>query len=211
MQGKYRTNLKNMRFLSSCPRLALSFLALGTITFLAACGSSEKELPPPPAEISNRDVAPLAKAPVKQVKQTLNLGAADTLSAALDILKRQNLSIERFDPVTGLIETSWVEMSDRHCGRRSFGAPVRCRSSFAFKVDEFENIHSVVNARFEQRCSMNEDLPLSCLASEGERIMVSVIDELRALDEAVTPKPGWWTVTKSRHQIEPHQTDPTLE
>ncbi len=162
----------------------------------AGCGSENKKPPPPPPEeISNRDVSPVIHLPVRQVRQTLNLTRGETMSVALEILKRNNIPVDRLDEEQGLVETKWIDVDDHQCGFRMVGAPLRCRTTFSFKIEDFEHNHSVINARFDERCSINDERDLHCAASEGERIMVAMIDQLRTVDASVQPKSGWFTVT----------------
>ena len=172
-----------------------SALVIGTaLIFAAGCGSHE-EPKPLPQEVSNGDVAPVERLPVRQVRQTLNLTRSETMSVALEILKRNNIPVGRLDEDQGLLDTKWIDVSDRACGHRMQGAPLRCRTTLAFKFEDFARFHSVVSARFDERCAVNEEIDLHCAATEGERIMLTMVDQLRQVDESQQPKRGWFSIT----------------
>jgi hypothetical protein len=152
------------------------------LCLLAACGGkSEIE---PVMEKSNMDRGPNARVPITQVRQTLNLKPSETFQYAFAALQRKSLSISAIDEPEGIIETDWINITDSLCGgHRPQQAPLSCRARFSFKIEAIDTAASALSIRYKELCAVNEEVPLTCPDSSAERIMLSILDEIRALDK----------------------------
>lgn len=157
-----------------------------------ACHTVEDELaPPPPPEKSNADYS---KAPpaVTQIRQTLNLEPAQTFEATMQALEKRDARVAIVDRRNGLLETEWIPMHDSICrGHRTNNAPLSCRTRISVKVESIPQTASALNIRYREVCSFNEEISLECPDSSAERLIFSVVNEVRAIDEQRVPK-GFW-------------------
>ena len=154
------------------------------IFFLSSCSTGTRELEPPlPPERSNAYVAPSMRPAITQVRQTLNLEPDETFQAAMRALERRSVRVVDVDRRNGTLETEWVSMTDSVCnGARRHNAPLPCRTKMSVKVEAVELRASALNIRYQELCSYNEEISLECPDSAAERLMVSVIDEVRDYD-----------------------------
>ena len=161
--------------------------------FCTACHTVEDELaPPPPPEVSNADYAK-TQPPVTQIRQTLNLEPAQTFEATMRALERRDVRVAVLDRRNGLLETQWVPMRDSVCrGHRANNAPLTCRTRISVKVESVPQKASALNIRYKEVCSFNEEISLECPDSSAERLLFSIVDEVRAIDEQRAPKKGFW-------------------
>lgn len=167
---------KNIIHLQGFAFLCL-FLAMG------CAGSSEKE---PVMEKSNLERGPNVRIPITQIRQTLNLKPAETFQYAFAALQRKSVSISSIDEQEGIIETDWINITDSLCGgHRPQQAPLACRARLSFKIEPLDVAASALNIRYKELCAVNEEVPLTCPDSTAERLMLSILDEIRVLDRKV--------------------------
>jgi hypothetical protein len=152
--------------------------------FTVSC-SSHKNEPPPIPERSNADVVPRVRRAITQVRQTLNLDPQQTMRVTLQALSSRNVNVSSVDETQGIIETDWVPMKDSVCsGRRNHNAPLDCRARLSFKIEALPVTASILHIRYREFCSFNEELTLECPESSAEKLMISVLEEVKAVDAA---------------------------
>jgi len=161
--------------------MRICFLGMFSILGLLAC-SVDGDKPPIP-EKSNLERGPNVRIPITQVRQTLNLKPAETFQYAFAALQRKNISVSSIDESNGVLETDWIDITDSLCGgHRPQQAPLQCRTRLSFKVEPFEGTASALHIRYKELCSVNEEIPLTCPDSSAERLMLTILNEVKALD-----------------------------
>ncbi len=157
-------------------------LSVSVLTAFGACAPSVEPVIP---EQSNAKVLPDRKAPITQVRQTLNLSAAETFQRTVNALQRRRVPINLAREAEGIVESGWINAKDSTCGgHRPVGAPLDCRARMMVKVEPLKPAASALHVRYEQYCSLNEEIPLVCPDSTGERLMLSVVEEVTGADGA---------------------------
>ncbi|MFN8390665.1 MAG: hypothetical protein U0136_10280 [Bdellovibrionota bacterium] len=156
-----------------------------------ACSAQDPNLVPLP-ETQNSDLVPDMHRAVVQVRQTLNLTPDETLRLAVDSLHRRQLGISDLSEVTGQIETDWLPVTDSNClGHSASNAPLECRMRLSFKVEALPQTASVLNVRYQELCSFNEEIHLECPGSTAEKLMLSIVGEIKDQDAKLYPPSRW--------------------
>ena len=159
---------------------------------LLAAGCSNERPPLDIPEKSNAELKPNVRSPITQIRQTLNMTPQETLSATIDALRSREVGIVSADDTSGIIESDWVTMNDSVCsGHRGTNAPLSCRTRLSFKVESLPVTASALNVRYQELCAFNEEIKLECADSSAEKLMISIIEELKTLDTSKYPARRW--------------------
>ncbi len=154
----------------------------------SACGESKPPPPPQPEERPNSENTPSVKLPITEVRQTLNIGYADLLRAVVASLGERKVPVNSINESQGTIESGWVPTRDRLCNMvPSNQAPLPCRVRLLFKIDGISRISSALQIKYEEVCTFNEDMRLECADSSAEKLLLTVLDDIKGLDSTVLP------------------------
>ena len=163
------------------------FLPAVLLLALTGCVQS-KPMEPVIPEKTNSARGQSDKLPITQIRQTLNLAPEQAFLAALNSFQRRSIGAIQVDGNAGIIESDWVNMNDHFCGgARMSLAPLPCRAKYSVKVEPLLPKASTFHIRFEEICSGNEEVVLVCADSSGEKLMRSVAEDVRNLDEQLFP------------------------
>lgn len=175
--------------------MKLNHLLFAAALCSSACHSVQDELlPPPPPEHSNALNISTERQAITQIRQTVNLPPDATFDATLTSLAQRNVRVAEVDRSSGQLVTEWIPMQDSVCrGHRLNAAPLTCRTRISVKVESIPVTASALNIRYQELCSYNEEITLECPDSKAERLLRSVADDVRAVDEATLPKGRFWS------------------
>lgn len=175
--------------MQKCSRVSHAALALIIVAMGGTgCTSDTPPPPPQPEERPNSENTPSVKLPITEVRQTLNIGYADLLRSVLATLGERKVPVNLVDESVGVIETGWVPTRDRLCNMvGSNQAPLPCRVRLLFKIDGISGISSALQVKYEEICTFNEDMRLECADSSAEKLLLLVLEDIKALDKTVRP------------------------
>jgi len=161
---------------------------LPTLLVIAAAGCAEKKPLEPVIPEKSNAARGSEKLPITQIRQTLNLSPQQAFQAAINSFQRRSIGMANANPSIGVIESDWVSLTDHFCGSARMSlAPLPCRARYSVKVEPLAPQASAFHIRFEEICSGNEEITLVCSGSAGEKLMMSVAEDVRKLDEQLFP------------------------
>lgn len=155
------------------------YLLLALLAF-SSCSSPKKQIDVNVVETANSSLTRTGRAPTVAIEKTMNKGRDEIFSDLLAALRKRDIRLTTANQQAGRIETDWISVSDQTCNTTNpSGAKLSCRVRMSFAVSSLGLAAGKIQAKYVEFCSFHEEIRLECADSEGEKMLLGVIADVR--------------------------------